>query len=83
MVYEDIIFMQGDEAQEALDILDSKGEISAIEHLKQWQDPGNHQQSPGLGNGTQDTVFEFCNYFLVYNTGVGYIGLSFKIEGES
>lgn len=84
--FENVVFMQGDDAEEALGILDNQGEEAAAEHLKQWHYPGEHETREDLGQGTQDTVREFPEgdgtYYLVYNKPLGYIGLSFKEGGE-
>lgn len=74
--YENVVFMQGHDAEEALEILNTHGEEAAIEHLKQWHYPGEHEIVPEIGAGTQDTVHETDDgYILTYNNPLGYIGL--------
>ena len=74
--YENVVSMQGDDAEEALDILDEHGEEAAIEHLKQWHYPGEHEVVSEIGSGIQDTVYETEDgYILTYNNRDGYIGL--------
>jgi hypothetical protein len=44
--YYEIVFMQGEEAEEPLKILEDKGESAAIEYLKDW-DYGKENEHPG------------------------------------
>ena len=76
-LYERVVFMQGDDAQEALNILDQQGEDAAIAHLAQWHNPGEHETSRELGAGTSDRTYEKDGYILSYNLGLGYIGLDY------
>ena len=79
-VYEQVIFLQGDEADEALDILDEDGEAAALNFLKQWHYPGEHDTRADPGAGTSDETYESDGYTLVYNTGLEYIGLEFEAD---
>lgn len=81
-VYYSIVFLQGDEAHEALDILDSMGELAAMEHLKAWDYGGESEHTP-LQNapwGEDDRTFrdkagEGEEYIMSWNHSPGYIGL--------
>lgn len=80
MQYQRIVFMQGDEADEPLRILDEQGEESAIEYLSQW-DYGEGEVFDDPSSGTDDDVYETGDgYRLSYNTRLGYIGLESIIE---
>jgi hypothetical protein len=75
MKYREIVFIQGEEANEPLDILNNEGEEKAMEYLQQW-DYGNenliteHEQP----FGTTDILYKKDNYIMSYNK-VGYVGL--------
>lgn len=73
--YQRIVFMQGEEADEPLRILDEQGEEAAIEFLAQWDmEPGEEFSEPASGDS--DDVYETDDGFrLSYNTRLGYIGL--------
>ncbi len=72
--YQRIVFMQGEEADEPLAILEEHGTDAAIEFLAQWDmEPGEEFDEPS--SGTDDDVYECDSYRLSYNTRLGYIGL--------
>ena len=73
--YQRIVFMQGDEAEEPLRILDEHGTAAAIEHLAQWyNEPGEVFEEPASGDD-DDTHTDENGYRLSWNTRIGYIGL--------
>ena len=82
MEYHDIVFMSGDDATEALEILDQHGEDRAMEYLAQWDYGGENEHSPSTRKpwGTSDHVVQTQLdsgdiYFMSYNQRRGYIGL--------
>ena len=81
MTYEHVVFMQGNEATETLEILDSQGEQAALDHLVQWHYPGEHDASDYTGEGTADSVYVDGIYQMSYNEGLDYIGLIAATEG--
>ena len=74
MSFQRIVFAQGDDAIEPLEILDNQGDDAAIEYLSQW-DTGEGQVSEKPSNGSSDYVVEKDGYRLSYNLRLGYIGL--------
>ena len=81
--YYEIVFMQGDDAKEPLDILDDKGELAALEYLKDWDYGDEMDHSPEEKPwGNDDDVYEKDDYVMSYNTGLGYIGLVRKVKKE-
>jgi hypothetical protein len=78
--YEDIVFLQGDEAYQPLEILSTKGKDAALEYLKQWHYPGEHQGSQELGHGTGDQTYEKDGYIMSWNSSIGYIGLQYDLS---
>jgi len=79
--YERVVFLQGDEAEEPLSILDEKGPEAAINYLKQWHNYGEHEGSNELSNGSSDNIFKQDDgYILIWNTRLGYIGLEYDFE---
>lgn len=77
--YEDVVFLQGDEADEPLNILNNQGEDAAMEYLKQWHDTGNHMGSDSLGHGSGDQTYEKDGYTMAWNFQLNYIGLQYEL----
>lgn len=82
-VIERVVFLQGEEANEALEIYEEKGIDAAFDHLKQWHYPGEHETSSEPGHGTSDSVFKLGQYTMAINSPLSYIGLEFNSEVES
>ncbi len=78
--YEEIVFMQGDEAEEPMEILNVEGPEAAMEFLKQWHNPGEHMGSDSLGHGSQDKTFEKDGYIMSWNPYLPYVGLVYDTE---
>ena len=78
-MFEDIVFLQGHEAETALNILTEKGEEAVIQYLSQWHYPGEHMITDFLPH-TENNAFVQGIYVLSYNLSLGYIGLVAKIE---
>ena len=81
-VYERVIFLQGNSADEALEIYNQHGAEAALLYLEQWHYPGEHETATELGAGTSDRVYEIAGYILTVNTRVGYIGLEYEVSRE-
>ncbi len=79
--FEDVVFMQGEEADEALEILRNQGEDAALEHLMQWHQPGSHMGSAELGHGSNDQTFEKDGYIMSWSIPLNYIGLQYDLSG--
>jgi hypothetical protein len=77
-IYHNIVFMQGDDAAEALQILDDKGERAALNHLAQWDYGTENEHSPETEEpwGSSDSTYKNGAYIMSYNTRLGYIGLT-------
>ena len=74
-----IVFVQGDEADEPLSILDTDGTKAAIEYLAQWHHPGEHETADEPATGTSDHVQKTDDGFiLTWNDRLRYIGLERK-----
>lgn len=74
--YQRIVFMQGEEAEEALRILDEAGEEQAMDYLAQWDNgDGGGEVTDEPASGDDDDVCEAGGYRMSYNTRLGYIGL--------
>ena len=78
--YEDVVFLQGDEAYEPLERLDREGPEAALEYLKQWHYPGEHQGSQTLGHGSEDKTYEKDGYIMSWNPQLEYIGLQYDMS---
>ena len=70
-----MVFIQGEEAIEPLDILDEEGEEAAIRYLSDW-DYNEGEETKETPWGTSDKVIYLNNYYLSYNEGLGYISLT-------
>jgi hypothetical protein len=78
--YEEIVYMQGDDAEEALTILQDQGEEACLEHLKQWD---NGDASDFSGDGVpwgkdDELIFGEGGYIVSYNPHLDYIALQRK-----
>ena len=80
--YEDVVFLDGSEADEALSILNQEGEDAAMEYLKQWHDHGNHMGREELPFGTSDRAYEKDGYIMGYNEPLGYISLVYDSQND-
>ena len=84
MKFQRIIFLQGEEANEALELLDLGGYDSAIEYLAQWDHGDDGELFDFPSNGTSDRVHTSKDgYRLTYNMRQNYIGLEMEIEEAS
>ena len=79
--YEDVVFMQGEEADEPLEILRNQGEDAAMQYLMQWHSPGQHMGSQELGHGSSDQTYEKDGYTMAWNFPLNYIGLQYELSG--
>lgn len=75
--YERIVFMQGDDAEEALRLLDEEGEEACLTYLRQWHFPGEHDTSDTRSAGRLDDTYEADGYILTYNSALNYVGLEY------
>lgn len=78
-----VVFMQGDDADEVLDTIDTHGTEAAVEYLSGW-DYGEETTSAAIANqatydaipaGPLDKVAEHGIYTLIYNPFMGHVGL--------
>lgn len=80
-----VVFMQGEEADAVLDLIERSGPEAAIQHLSQW-DYGDETRDAALVNGyvydaipqnPTDRVIrdESSGYALTYNQHFGYVSL--------
>jgi hypothetical protein len=78
--YENIVFIQGEEANQPLEILSNQGEDAALDYLKQWHQPGSHEGIDEPGHGTADKTYERDGYVMSWNPYIGYIGLVYDLS---
>mgnify|MGYP005983802667 CR=1 FL=1 len=78
-----VVFLQGEEADEVLDLIDRDGLTAALDHLKNF-DYGEETTDAALVNGyvydtppagTTDTVVEDGDYTLTYSRALGHVSL--------
>jgi hypothetical protein len=72
-----IIFLEGENADEALDVYKNHGSEGALQFLDQWFDGDikNYEVFNEPAAGSSDRVYEISDYLLTVNTGLNYIGL--------
>ena len=80
-VWYNIVFMQGEDADEAFRIMDDQGESAALEHLKQWDYGHENEHTPETEppSNDYDSLSQECvggEYIMSWNRSVGYIGLT-------
>jgi len=80
MQYSSIVLAQGEDALEPLEILESKGEMAAVEYLKQWE-TGEEVPEYAAPWGEGDRLFfttwkHGARYVLTWHRGGLYIGLT-------
>jgi hypothetical protein len=80
--YHNVVFMSGDDAREALDILNERGEEAAVKYLSEW-DYGDDEYSPSNKPpwGALDLLVRFPisdteHYILSYSLRRNYISLT-------
>uniref|UniRef100_UPI0037CB1D23 hypothetical protein n=1 Tax=Nesterenkonia ebinurensis TaxID=2608252 RepID=UPI0037CB1D23 len=78
-----VVFLQGDEADQVLDVIDREGTDAAIEHLKGW-DYGDETTDAALENGyvydepptgALDRIVTAADYTLTYAHAHGHVAL--------
>ncbi len=78
-----VVFLQGSEADEVLDMIDRDGPDTALEHLKNW-DYGNETTDAAMENGhvydlppvgMLDREVRDGDYQMTYNQSFGHVGL--------
>lgn len=77
-----IIFLQGENANEALSIYKDHGCEGALQYLDQWFDGNiNHYERFNQPSaGSSDRVYEISEYLLTVNPSLNYIGLELIIK---
>lgn len=80
--YQSIVFMQGEESDKVLRLLDGEGIAAAIDYLSQW-DMGDGETSDKPSRGTHDNYKQVGDFLLTWNEGLGYIGLERVLESQS
>jgi len=82
-----VVFLQGEDADAALSILEERGPEAAIAHLAQW-DFGDETEQAAAANGhvyatppagTWDREFRSGPYHLAWNHSLGHVGLTRSI----
>lgn len=81
--FENIIFLQGENADEALSILEQKGPESALNYLVQFHNSGEHKTSPDLLHAESDQAYEKNGYIMSWNIHMHYIGLQYDTNFDS
>jgi hypothetical protein len=84
MKHKSIIFMQGDDAIEPLDILENHENPADIwDYLRQWDD-GDGEESDKPFYGSSDYIIKRDDGLVIsYNLSLGYIALSKIIKEEN
>jgi hypothetical protein len=73
--YEQIIFLQDNEADHALNILKLDGKDEAMDYLMQLDNGDSVETSEDPGFGASDKTYERDGYIMAWNAPLGYISL--------
>lgn len=75
--YTDIVFMQGDDADEAMAYAENADHFGAalIEYLSQWDYGDIGEVRNVLPHGSRDDSYEADDYIVSWNRGMGNCGL--------
>ncbi|MEV7265784.1 hypothetical protein AB0N38_19720 [Micromonospora aurantiaca] len=84
-----VVFLQGDEADQVLNVINRDGPDAAIEHLAQW-DYGDETTDAALENGyvyddqppasDTDRTVTAAGYAMTYNHALGHVGLYRQLD---
>lgn len=86
-----IVFLQGEDADPVIEIIDRQGTDAAIEYLAAW-DHGEETVSDAMENGyvydtaphsAADRLATSGDYALTYSSALGYVGLSRRIDAPN
>jgi len=79
--YENIVLLDGREAEKAIVLLKSQGERSALAYLRRWHVPGENTLVSSRGDPWKkgDSVYEDGGFVMYYNLHRPYIGLVSRI----
>ena len=80
--YSTVVFLQGDEADEPLKILNDKGMDDVFKYLQQWDMGEYNDETEESSKGGADYSHEEDGYLISWNPYIGYIGLEKIISGE-
>lgn len=83
-----VVFQQGDDAAETLEILNERGWHAAIEYLAQWDlGPESEETAEANGHvydevqiGEWDTICVSGDYVMTYDQALGHVGLVRRID---
>ena len=80
--YENIITLMGDEAAEAIAVLEKDGVTACIAHLQKWQQPGEGTivSTPGDPWRPEHSVFKEGDFVVFHNPSKTSISLVAKID---
>ena len=81
MMFEQIYSSQGAIAEDVLKMIATNGPLWAIELLKSYHYPGEHECSNDTSSSS-DNSFEQNNYLLSYNEQAGYVNLQYQCEHD-
>jgi hypothetical protein len=74
--YQSIVFIQGEEAEEPLELLDRDGTDAAVGYLAEWDNGDSDAPQKAVSSaGTSDRQARVGAYLLTWNARIGYIGL--------
>lgn len=87
IIFEQIIFLDTDspERDRAFEYIDDGDYEGAINYLKEWWWPGEHETSDEPGHGHDDETYdgkagENDGFLLSWNSGLEYVSLEYEDE---
>lgn len=86
MTWVNLFFVQGEAADELLQLLEDEGAKAVVGHLIDCglEDSCSSDDEPwGNSDDTEEVKLGSVEYVLSWNTGLNYLGLSYKKEKKS
>ena len=81
MRYANVVFLQGEDADETLEIIERDGQQAGLSHLRQWQTGDSHGYDlyANPPHGADDRTYLDGDLILTYSHRLGYAGLAMRL----
>jgi len=79
---EQIIYLDGHQAEPVLELIKTEGEQAGLNHLMQWHYPGEHEITERHLSGSMDNVYQDNGYIMYYSTLYEYVGLEYTLDNS-
>jgi hypothetical protein len=79
-MYERLAFVQGDEAYDALCVLEEDGLAACLRFMVQQSGDSQGELHEQLAGGASDNTYRDEGWILTYNLRIGYVGLERQVS---